>query len=360
MVRKVFAVLSCLLLISGITAAAGNGVSQIHVTHKDGSITSGTENVRNGSTPSKSLTSANAITPTNASMSLNASTPTQETHSIDSKSMGSSMVSDGIGQFGKSIIDGMYSSFTNNSAVSQKFGSTRGALFTVLTFVPNPYTDPTIKGLFTNYNDLAILFVIVFIFGEWSARNLARTKVTSSVFDEKDLSTSKFFGGLCMCGIALSANLFYMFALQIIQALSQSAMGNVMGSIAPTPDNLILYAMMALCDLTVFIFFVIRYFVIYAVAILCTIIAVLLIPDFSRGFAKKSIENILRILLLQPVAIFFTALGILTMKGLPAGFQSLGYIGLTVLVFIVCWYMLCGNFEFIKKGAKIAISGGVV
>ena len=85
-------------------------------------------------------------------------------------------------------------------------------------------------------------------------------------------------------------------------------MSNVLDSIAPSPDNLILYAMMAVCDLTVFIFFIIRYFIIYAVAVLCTIIAVMLVPDWSRDFAKKTIDNILRILLLQPVAIFFTVL----------------------------------------------------
>jgi hypothetical protein len=149
-----------------------------------------------------------------------------------------------------------------------------------------------------------------------------------------------------------------MFYLQIIQALSQYAMANVLDSIAPSPDNLILYFMMAVCDLTVFIFFVIRYFIIYAVAVLCTIIAVLLVPDFSRDFAKKSIDHILRILLLQPVAIFFTCLGILTLKGLPSQLQPFGYIGLTIFVFLVCLYMLIGDFEFIKKGAKTVIAWG--
>jgi len=280
--------------------------------------------------------------------------------SVDSSSVGSGMVSDGINLFGRSLIDGMYSSFDNNSAVNNQFGSARGALYTAITYVPNPYEDPNIKSLFKNYNALAIFFVCIFIFGEWANRNLARMKVTSSVFGEKDLSTSRFFGGLAMCGIALFANIIYMFALQIIQALSQFAMANVLDSIAPSPDNLVLYGMMALCDLTVFIFFIIRYFIIYAVAVLCTIIAVLLVPDFSRDFAKKSIDHILRILLLQPVAIFFTCLGIIALKNLPAnsGLQAVGYVGLTIFVFLVCLYMLIGDFEFIKKGAKTVITWG--
>jgi hypothetical protein len=292
--------------------------------------------------------------------SSNTSQPAIKTESIPGQSVVSGWVSAGLNDWGRGLIDGMYKSFDNNSDINNKFGSVRGSLYTVITFVPNPYDDPTIKNLFKNYNALAIFFVIIFIFGEWANRRLASMKVTSSVFGDKDLSTSRFWGGLCMCCIALAANFFFMFALQIIQALSQFAMSNVLDSIAPSPENLILYAMMAVCDLTVFIFFVVRYFIIYAVAVLCTIIAVLLVPDFSRDFAKKSIDHILRVLLLQPVAIFFTSLGILAMKGLPEQMQPIGYVGLTIFVFLICWYMLFGDFEFIKKGAKYAISVGLV
>ena len=96
-------------------------------------------------------------------------------------------------------------------------------------------------------------------------------------------------------------------------------------------------------------------------AVLCTIIAVMYVPDWSRDFAKKTTDNVLRILLLQPVAIFFTSLGILALKGLPSnsGMQAIGYVCLTLLVFLVCWYMLFGDFEFIKKGAKVAVSVGL-
>lgn len=357
MVKRALAIVFCLMLLCNIAAAEENK-TKLKITKT-------------------SLEGTNSIIPTHQIVSLSDAknesdkysntskdTETQQTESkkesVSSESIGSNMVSSGISLFAKSAIDGMYESFDNNSEINSKFGSVRGALFTVITFVPNPYDDPTIKSLYQNYNNLAIFFVMIFIFGEWSNRNLARMKVTSSVFGEKDLSTSKFWGGLCMCGIALCANIFFMFGLQIIEALSQFTMGNAMDSIAPSPENIILYLMMAICDLVVFVFFVVRYFIIYAVAILCTVIAVLLVPDFSRDFAKKTIDNILRILLLQPVAIFFTCLGILTMKGLPEGLQPFGYIGLTVLIFLVCWYMLFGDFEFVKKGARIAVSKGLV
>lgn len=376
MVKRAIAIVFCVLLLLICNVAAAEEAQKLKIYSSNSDATKSIDpiksviNLQQAKNNTLEYSKNNTLAYNNESLSTGTiEETTNETEqpkvetkkeTVDSGNVVSNMVSDGINNFGKNLIDEMYASFDNNTEINQKFGSTRGALFTVITYVPNPYEDPIIKGLYQNYNNLAIFFVCIFIFGEWANRNLARMKVNSSVFDEKDLSTSKFWGGLCMCGLALCANFFYMFSLQIIQALSQFTMGNVMDSIAPSPDNLILYFMMAICDLTVFIFFVIRYFVIYAVAVLCSIIAVLLVPDFSRDFAKRSIDCILRILLLQPVAIFFTSLGILTLKGMPAALQPFGYIGLTIFIFLVCWYMLFGDFEFIKKGAKIAVSKGLV
>lgn len=158
---------------------------------------------------------------------VNSSQPEAKRESVSSNSVASGMMSDGINLFGRSMIDGMYASFDNNSEVNSRFGTVRGSLFTAITYVPNPYDDPAIKGLFTNYNSLAIFFVCIFIFGEWANRSLARTKIYSSGFDDKDLSTSRFWGGLCMCFIALAANFFYLLAKKIIQALSQFAMSKM-------------------------------------------------------------------------------------------------------------------------------------
>jgi hypothetical protein len=209
MVNKALAIIFCFLLFANIAAAAELKI-----------IKPETNNSKtfDAAKPTISLLQAKANSDTLNKSSLmvspvilnntfaNSSQPAMKTESIPGKSVVSGWVSDGLNDWGRGVIDGMYASFDNNSDVNNKFGSARGSLYTVITFVPNPYDDPGIKTLFTNYNALAILFVIIFIFGEWANRNLARMKVTSSVFGEKDLSTSKFWGGLCMCFIALSAN----------------------------------------------------------------------------------------------------------------------------------------------------------
>lgn len=86
-----------------------------------------------------------------------------------------------------------------------------------------------------------------------------------------------------MCFLELFANFMFMGALKITEVLSQYAMFSVIDSIFPSPDNLLMYAIMAICDMAVAVFFMIRWFVIIAFAIICTLVAVLWVPTTSRG-----------------------------------------------------------------------------
>lgn len=291
--------------------------------------------------------------------SSNSSQPTTKTESIDSPDILSESVSKGNTLFARSLVDGMYKDF-EGSNVTKQHGSIVGALTTVLTFVPNPYEDQIIKDMYQNYNNLAIYFVVLFILGEWFNRRMEQLKITSSVFGYKDLSQAKFIGGLCMCMLGLSANIIFMFALQIIQALSQFVVVPSLDAIAPNSNNLLLYGMMGLCDTLLLLFFSIRYFFIYVTAVLCSCIAVMLVPDVTRGFALDAIEKIIRLLVMQPAALFASVIGIYATKGLPAPIESFGYIGLTIVVFCVCWYCMFGNFTLLKKSISYAVSKGVV
>lgn len=307
----------------------------------------------------KTVTLEEARVKEDNSSSANTSQPVTKTESVDSPDILSESVSKGNGLFVRSLVDGMYKDF-ESSNVTKEYGSMRGAITTVITFVPNPYNDPIIQDLYKDYNNLAIYFVILFILGEWFNRRMAQLKVTSSVFGEKYLSQSRFIGGICMCMLALAANIFFMFALDITEALSKFAVMPSVDAIAPSPDNLVLYALMGLCDLLVFGFFTIRYYVIYAIAVLCSVIAVMLVPDITREFAIDAIEKTVRILAMQPAAIFFSVIGIHASKSLPGPLEPFGYIGLTVVVFAVCWYCWFGNFTLLKQGITFAVKKGVV
>src|SRR5674536_402445 len=91
---------------------------------------------------------------------------------------------------------------------------------------------------------------------------LSSSSAASDVYKRQDLSQSRFIGGMCMCMVGLAANLIFMFALDVTASLSQFAVMPSMDAIAPNPGNLLLYIMMAICDLIVLVFFAIRYFLI--------------------------------------------------------------------------------------------------
>ncbi|MDQ1252024.1 MAG: hypothetical protein QG646_1139 [Euryarchaeota archaeon] len=271
---------------------------------------------------------------------------------------GADMVAKGIQKALIIAADSMYGAFNNNTDINEKFSTPQGALFNFSTQIPDPYNTPEVKKLSKNYRYLAIFFVILFILGEFMNRNLARMKVTESVFGSKDLSTSRFVGGITMCFIGLFANFIFIGALKVTEVLSQYAMFGVMDSIAPSPDNVVTYLGMAICDFCIMIFFIIRYYIIVAAAIVCTVIAVLWVPETTREFAQKTTEMIVRVLALQPAAVFATSVGILGLKNMPAIAQPLGYICLTIFVILTCWYFLFGDFKIIKKGGKILIKAG--
>jgi hypothetical protein len=268
------------------------------------------------------------------------------------------MVAKGIQKVLIMLADSMYGAFNNNTEINNEFGTPQGALFNFSTHTPDPYNTPEVKRLSKNYYYLAVFFVILFIVGEFMNRNLARMKVTESVFGNKDLSTSRFVGGITMCFIGLFANFFFMGALKVTEVLSQYAMFNVIGSITPSPDNIVTYLGIALCDFCIIIFFIIRYYIIVATAIVCTVIAVLWVPEPTREFAQKTTEIIMRVLALQPAAVFATSVGVLALKNMPKEALPLGYICLAIFVVLVCCYFLFGDFKIIKRGGKILIKVG--
>ena len=279
--------------------------------------------------------------------------PEKKDERVDNEDFISTEVSKGNELFVRSFIDGIYGDFNDSS---EEFGTTRGSIFTAITFVPNPYEDKGIVDLYGGYLNLSIYMIVLFIFGALTKRSLARTKLGK----QTNLSQSAFIGGIAMCCFALVANILYAGTLDVIEALNEFIMLPVMPEIVPNPDNLLLYALMGLCDLLVFGFFVIRYYILYIVAVVCSVIAVCLVPEFTRDFAKDCIEKIVRILFLQPAALFVSVVCIIATENLPDFLKIFSYVGTTIVIFLTCWYFLFGDFKLLKQGVQFAIRKGVL
>lgn len=266
-------------------------------------------------------------------------------------------VSAGNELFVKSIIEALYDDILNNPV--NEDGEQGGILFSVITFVPNPYDDKTIVELYGGYLNLTVYAIVLFVLGELISRSLARTKIASGALKHKDLSGYRFMGGIAVCGFALIANVFYMLALDIIEALNEFITVPAIPNLAINPDNLILLGLSGLCDLLLVGFFAIRYLIIYIFAILCSIAAFLLVPESTREFATDCIEKMIRLLLLQPAALFVTAVGFSIVDQVPSFALSSWCLWLTLLVFLTCWYFMFGKFTILKTAVVFAVRKGV-
>ena len=277
--------------------------------------------------------------------------------SVDNEDYFRNEVSAGNKLFVVSMINALYDDLKNNPVNEE--GEQGGVLFSVVTFVPNPYEDKTIVELYGGYLNLTLYAIVLFVLGELISRSIARTKLTDGTLRHKDLSGHRFIGGIAMCGFALIANVFYMLALDIIEALNEFITIPVIPNLAINPDNVILLGVSGLCDLLLVGFFGVRYFIIYVVAVVCSVIAFLLVPESTREFATDCIEKIIRLLLLQPAALFVTAIGLTAIDNAPFYAQSSWVVWLTLLVFLTCWYFMFGNYKILKTAVVFVVRKGV-
>lgn len=263
--------------------------------------------------------------------------------------------------FVKSVIEGLYEDMKSNPTSAD--GEQGGILFSLVTFVPNPYEDSTITELYGSYLNLILYAIVIFVLGELISRSLARSKITDSYyhpqFKYKQLSGYRFVGGIAVCGFALIANVFYWLSLEIIESINEYITIPIIPNLAVNPDNLLLLGLMAVCDLLLVGFFIIRFFIIYIVAVLCGVLAFLLVPEFTRDFAENCIEKIIRLLTLQPAALAVTAIGIAASDHIPNSVQNFWYVGLTIAVFLTCWYFMFGKFTLLKTAVVFAVRKGV-
>lgn len=275
---------------------------------------------------------------------------------VDNGDFLSNAVSSGITACLRGLCDGIYADIYADENGTEFTNSTKDGIYTAITFVPNPYANKNIVELYGGYLNLTIFCIVVFVVGALISRSIARMKLDKNI----NLTRSAFIGGIATCGFALVANILYAGVLETIEVLNQYITLPAMPALTPDPNNLLLFIVQSGCDLILFVFFVIRYYIIYITAVGCSVIAVLLVPEFTRDFAKNCLEKIARILFLQPASLFVYVVCVMSAPGLPDDLKAFAYIGTTVMVFATCWYFLFGNFTLLKKGISFAVRKGVV
>lgn len=299
----------------------------------------------------------------NSSNSENTTTTGTSSETADNGNFLSNAVSSGIMTFVHTICDGIYADIyadnhgpgenSTGAANGTEFTNSTDSLYDALTSVPHPYENQTIVKMYGGYLNLTLYFIAIFVLGALISRSIARMRLDKDI----DVRQAAFIGGIAICGLALIANILYMFALDIVEALNHYIMLPTMPAMTPDPtDDLLLSIIQSICDLLLLVFFKIRYYLLNVVAVGCSIVAVLLVPEFSRDFAENCIEKIIRILFLQPAALFVYVVCIQS----DSGSNVVSHISTTVFVFVTCWFFMFGSFTLLKKGVSFVIRKGVV
>lgn len=307
-----------------------------------------------------------AISQNNSSNSESTGSKSTGSEGADNGNFLSNAVSSGIMMFLRAIFDGMYNDIyadghgpgeSSTGAVNgTEYTNSSNTLYDALTSVPHPYENQTIVKMYGGYLNLTLFCITIFVLGALISRSIARARLDKHV----SMTQAVFVGGIAICLLALIANIIYMFALDIVEALNQYIMLPAMPAMTPDPtDDLFISIIQSICDFLLLGFFNVRYYMLNVVAVGCSIVVVLLVPELSRDFAENCLEKIIRILFLQPAALFVYVVCTLSAPGLPGGFNAVSHISTTVLVFATCWYFMFGNFTLLKKGVSFVIRKGV-
>ena len=253
--------------------------------------------------------------------------------------------------FMTSLVNGLYSGLheTDNENNENVLENT----YRILMVEPRPYDDKNIVELYGGYLNLALYIIVLFILGESISRNMDRMDISFGT--KYHLPRRKFLGGLALFGLSMMGHLLFKLTLDLIEIFNDFIITPAIPSITPDPDNIIIFLLLGLCELSVAIFFKVRYYSVYIFAVICSVILVLTVPKITRGFAVDVLEKMARILMMQPAALF-----VMTICIMSGDDSILGFVGMVVLIFLTCYYCMFGNFTLLKTVFSMAISKGLV
>ncbi|MDD4521697.1 MAG: hypothetical protein PHW84_01930 [Methanosarcina sp.] len=283
------------------------------------------------------------------------SKPKQGSEDVDNQGLLSKGVSKGIELFIRGMMDGAYSGMNANESETEFTNARENGVYSALVDVPNPYENKSIVDLYGGYINLSLYLSALFIIGAIVGRSIERARLSQ----RHNLTQAAFAGGLALCGLAMISSFIYAGSLEVIKALNGFITMPALPIMTSNPDSLLVHIAQTLCDLVLLVFLTIRYYVIYITAVAVPIIIVLLVPEHTRDFAQDLIEKIIRILALQPAALFVYVVCLLSLDDLPSGLKAFGHLGTTLMIFLTCWYFMFGNFTLLKKGVSFAISKGI-
>ncbi len=270
---------------------------------------------------------------------------------------GAKMVQKGIDSFCIGLADDMFDlGFEIGGNNSGTNSSVSNAVFSFATFTFDPFQ---LEGVQNIQHESAIVFLIIiflYIFGGATMVIISRFAPEQMRAIDYILGTSnrsfafqKYIWNLCIAVFVMVFGYFAVkFVLVLNYVLTSLLMVGVMDSIAPTPDNVILYFIMAVLYLIMSIFFAWRTIVIGLVAAFALVLGGLYVMEYTRPAAVLAVKYFLSLTFMQVIIVAVTSGGVLIIQGLkdlillPASSELTLYLALMLLLVAIGLFLVLG------------------
>lgn len=266
--------------------------------------------------------------------------------------LGAEMVEQGINQTIIGLANDIYSMGITDSADST-------TMIHVAAYTMDPYKIPAVKETNVIITDLFYCFFIMIIFIHGGVLLLTRympEKLDAFEFVTVDFNgyhyssyVTKMMKGIFILALA---HFSIQLILEIEQWLTVSLLQNVPGSIEPTPDNVVLYAMMSLIWLSLLVFFIIRTFIIALFAAFALGVGILYLIGPTEHIAIMLWKYFLALTFMQPIIVGVSCLVVRMIKEsksaldmgwvLDSSVEVVQYFGLMIILFVICFIIVFG------------------
>ncbi|MBN1134778.1 MAG: hypothetical protein JXA38_07730 [Methanosarcinaceae archaeon] len=275
---------------------------------------------------------------------------------------GAQMVTDGIRNFAIGTGDDMYN--VTGELTNTTVPGTNNLIMNVATAQYNPFHDQgVIDGALVSLGIYALLVLAFILIGGSYVllSNATSTRRMIGQAPENRMSVSQF--GI-YCAILFVIPVFVglaMWAPLIINyILSTLFMSSVVDSLAPSPDNIVMYLGMALVYMLIAFAFIWRTIVIGLSVKFAFIIFFLIVAPMTRRFGIMLFIYYLLMVFMQMIIVALTVSGISIIQYITVGLPSdiLYYLVLGIFLLIVSFIMILGPvtiMRLIKLGGRLAV-----
>ncbi len=256
--------------------------------------------------------------------------------------------------------DNMFSEeFEKNQNITDEKGATQSAILTFVSVNPNPQNIEPLENFKNNTKYVWILIVAGFIFLNPVFNTYTRTfpETYKSAFGDRYISDEKFIGTTFLLIISYFAPYAVLMVLDLSTEASKWLMLNILDYIEPSLDNAWMYLFMAIGELLLAAFFIIRPWVICIVYAASILLSVWYFLGIWREKAEWVWEKFFAITTLQPVCVFVACVCLIGIKWIGWEDGAGGYILMFVFLAYICYKYMFGNFGLrtLTETSKVAI-----